>query len=118
MSKLQAFNIALRGLMELGIILALGYWGYTFGNSMMGKIIWCIGTPLMGFGFWSLVDFHQFGKNSETLRLLQELVVSGIAALALYSTGMHILGWLIVGISILHHVLVYSLGERLLKNKK
>ena len=45
--------------------------------------------PLIGFGFWGAVDFHQFGRLSEWLRLMQELVISGMAAFALYITGQH-----------------------------
>ena len=36
---LKWFNIGLRALMELGIVLALGYWGYQAGNSTAMKIL-------------------------------------------------------------------------------
>jgi hypothetical protein len=116
MRTLKWFNLALRGVMEAGIVLALGYWGYHTGENTFSKILLCIITPLIGFGFWGLIDFHRFGKFSEPLRLMQELLICGLAALALYVVGMRLDCWFMAGVSIMHHVLVYALGERLLKS--
>jgi len=33
-------------------------------------------------GFWGAVDFHQAGRLAEPLRLVQELAISGLAAVA------------------------------------
>jgi Protein of unknown function (DUF2568) len=101
--------------MEAGIIAGLAYWGLQIGESCLTKVIFCIAAPLLVFGFWGSYDFHNFGKWSEPLRLIQELVLSGIAAVALYFTGQHFLGWCLGLIAILQHLLVYLLGETLLK---
>jgi len=116
MTFFKGFNLTLRALMELGIVLAFGYWGYWFGSSFSIKIILCLVAPLIGFGFWGLVDFHQFGKLSEFLRLIQELLISGLAAVALYTTGQGIAAWILAGISIVYHILVYLDGDTLLNN--
>jgi Protein of unknown function (DUF2568) len=118
MSKLKLLNLALRGLMEFGIITAFGYWGYYIGNSMMVKILLCVSVPLVSFGFWGLVDFHQFGEIAESLRLIQELLITGLAACALFSTGAFAYGWILVVVSVIHHTLVYLLGDKLIKNRK
>ncbi len=115
MTTLKWFNVALRGIMEAGIVLALGFWGCHTGRTTTMKILLSIIIPLIGFGFWGLVDFHQFGRLSEWLRLLQELVISGLAAFALYSAGQRALCWSLFTLSIVHHALVYLSGERLLK---
>jgi hypothetical protein len=115
MSKLSWFNLSLRGIMETGIVLGLYYWGYQIGESTSTRLIFSVLIPIIGFGFWGLVDFHQFGRYSEALRLAQELIISGLAAIALYSAGAHLNGLILGGISIVHHALVYPLGERLLK---
>jgi hypothetical protein len=114
-SKLKTFNLALRGIMETGIVAGLAYWGFHTGQNTSMKILLCIGAPLLVFGFWGACDFHNFKKLSEPLRLIQELVLSGLAAIALYSSGQHFLGWTLGAISIIHHILVYLLGEALLK---
>lgn len=116
MSKiLKWFNLSLRWLIEAGILAGLGYWGYEIGGSTVIKIVLAIGVPVVGFGFWGFVDFRNMGKMSEPLRLLQELVISGLAAIALYSVGQHFFGWALGLISIIYHILVYMLGGTLLK---
>ena len=116
MSKLKWFNLALRALMEMGIVLALAYWGYQIGNNLGTKILFGIIAPLIGFGIWGTIDFHQAGNMAESLRLVEELVISGLAALALYVAGQHALGWTLGLLSIVYHMLVYVSGGRLLKN--
>ncbi len=113
---LKTINLTLRGIMETGIVLAFGYWGYHLGSSPFIKILLAIVVPLVVFGFWGMVDFHQFGRYSERLRLIQELLITFAAALVLYLCGLIVLCWVMILISIVHHVLVYASGGRLLKN--
>jgi len=109
------FNLALRGLMEFGVVVGMGYWGFHAGHNTTTKVLLGIGAPIIGFGFWGAVDFRNAGTIAEPLRLVQELAISGLAALALYSTGAHLWGVMLAFVSILHHGLVYILGDRLLK---
>ena len=51
---------------------------------------------------------------SEPLRLVQELAVSGLAAVALYIARQSALAWALGLISIAHLALVYLLGGTLL----
>ena len=92
-SKLKWLNLALRALMEAGIVLALAFWGYQTGKSTGMKILLAIIAPLIGFGVWGAIDFHQAGNMAEPFRLLEELIISGLAAFALYIAGQHALGW-------------------------
>jgi hypothetical protein len=62
LSKLKWFNLTLRALMEVGIVVALGYWGYRTGKSMSAKVSLSIGAPLLAFGFWGSVDFRQAAR--------------------------------------------------------
>jgi hypothetical protein len=105
----------LRVLMEIGVVAALAFWGVHLGGSTAAAIVLGIAAPAFGFGFWGAIDFHQAGRLAEPLRLLQELAVSLLAALALYSTGRHALGLALGGLSVIYHLLVYATGERLLK---
>ena len=115
-STLKWFNVGLRAAMELGIIVALGYWGYKTGEGGAMKILLSIGAPLICFGIWGLVDFRNAGSLAEPLRLIQELVISGLAALAWYLAGAQSMGWMLGIVSIVHHALVYALGSALLKH--
>jgi hypothetical protein len=111
----ERFNVALRALMEIGIVCGFAYWGYHVGGTLAGKAALAVATPVVGFGVWGAVDFHQAGSLAEPLRLLEELLISGLAALALYTVGAHVLGWTLAVVSVVHHALVYVLHGRLIK---
>jgi Protein of unknown function (DUF2568) len=116
-SKLKWFNLTLRAFMEAGIVAAFAYWGYQTGQTPGMKILFAIGAPILGFGIWGSVDFHQAGRMAEPLRLIEELFISGLAAVALYVAGQPLLGWALGVLSIVYHVLVYLSGGRLLKTQ-
>jgi hypothetical protein len=116
LSTFQLINLVLRVTMETGIMVAFGYWGYHIGSSTWTKILFGMGAALVGFGFWGAVDFHQAGKHAEQLRLIQELIISGLAAVAWYAAGQHALGCALALLSIVYHILVYTSGENLLKH--
>ncbi len=111
----QRLLLFLRVLIEIGVVGALAFWGVNLGGSTAAKVALGIGAPALGFGFWGAIDFHQAGRLAEPLRLAQELIVSLLAALALYGAGSHGLGAALGGLSIVYHALVYASGERLLK---
>ena len=115
--SLSRCNLALRGVMEFGIVAGLAYWGYHVGKGTLAGVSLGIAAPLMLFGFWGLVDFHEAGSMAEPLRLAQELIISGAAAVSLYTVGQHVLGWTLGLISLIHHILVYLLGGTLLKER-
>ncbi len=109
--------MALRVLIEAGIVAGLAYWGVHLGGSTAAKVALGIAAPALGFGLWGTVDFHQAGRLGEPLRLLQELTVSLLAALAWYAADRQGLGVALGALSIVYHALVYASGERLLKRR-
>jgi Protein of unknown function (DUF2568) len=115
LTPLGTVTLALRVLMEAGIVFGLAYWGAHTGGSTAARIALGILAPAIGFGFWGAVDFHQAGRFAEPLRLVQELVISGLAALALYAAGLHVLGVALAALSLVYHALVYLSGGALLK---
>jgi hypothetical protein len=117
LSRAEISRLASRVLIEIGIVLGLAYWGVHTGSSPATKAALGFGAPVLGFGFWGAVDFHQAGRFSEPLRLIQELAISGLAALALYVAGQHALGLLLALLSLAYHGLVYMQGARLLEHR-
>jgi uncharacterized protein DUF2568 len=111
----QRVLLILRALIETGVVVALAVWGVHAGGSTATKVILGLGAPALGFGLWGAVDFHQAGRLAEPLRLAQELVLTLLAALALYAAGGHRLGVALGTLSIVYHALVYASGERLLE---
>lgn len=117
MSPTLCLLLAMRVAMETGIVLGLAYWGYHTGSGVIAKVGLAIGAPILGFGFWGAVDFHQAGRAGEPMRLVQELLISGLAAAAVWSAGQALLGLLLALLSLVYHVLVYATGGRLLKSR-
>lgn len=115
MKPAELFNLALRAIMETGLVAGLAYWGFHAGTGTGSKLALGIGLPLLVFAFWGLVDFRRAGRLAEPLRLVQELALTGLAALALYAADQTAAALLLAAVSLLHHALVYALGDRLLK---
>lgn len=115
MSPSQRRNLALRVLMEVGVVAGFAYWGFHIGEGIAMKCVLGIGAPVLGFGLWGAVDFRGAGRAAEPLRLVQELAISALAALALYATGQHALGVALAALSVVYHALVYLTGEQLLQ---
>jgi hypothetical protein len=114
MTALQRVCLVLRVLVEAGVVVALVSWGVHAGDDGIGGILLGIGAAAIGFGPWSAIDFRR-AAHGELLRLIQELAISGIAALAWYAAGQHLLGLTLACVSVGYHALVYASGERLLK---
>jgi Protein of unknown function (DUF2568) len=112
---LARLNLTLRVLMETGVVAALAYWGVHTGAEVAGRILLGVSAPVVGFALWGMVDFRQTGRAAEPLRLVEELAISGLAALALFAAGRETLGVMLAALSVVYHALVYAAGERLLK---
>jgi hypothetical protein len=81
-------NLALRFLLEICALLALGYWGFHTGKSLILKIVLGIGTPLMVAIVWGM--FGSPGapvKLSASFHLLLEFIIFGLPVVALYVAG-------------------------------
>lgn len=102
--------------MEVGIIASHAYWGLHTGGTAMVKLALAVVAPALVFGFWGFVDFHQMGQSAELLRLVQELTLSFLAAVAVYAAGQRIFGCVLAVVSIVHHLIIYAVGEKLLKH--
>lgn len=112
----QKLNLTLRAVLEFGIVLAFGFWGYNLGNNEGSKLFLLLLFPIVGFGIWGAIDFHQLEKNAELYRLIEELLISFIASYGLYTIGQTVLAVSLAVLTIIYHILVYSFGERLLQN--
>lgn len=113
-SALRWFNVGLRGVMELGVVAGLASWGLRTGGSTGVKALLAVAAPAIGFGIWAAVDFRRAGRLSEPLRLVEELLISAVAAAAWYVAGQHAAALALGAASIVNHALVYALGDRLL----
>lgn len=89
---IKGANLALRFLLELCALAALGYWGFKTGAGLIPKIGLGIGAPLAAAAVWG--TFVAPGAAvARALRLLLELIIFGLAVLALCSAGHPALAW-------------------------
>ena len=115
---LSWLNVGLRGVMETLLVLGLGYLGYLMGEGKFWKIFLAILMPVVFFGIWGIVDFRRLNKYAESFRLIEEMLITLLAAAALYVYGAHFIAWALAILSVVHHSLTYLIGDRLLKPRE
>jgi hypothetical protein len=108
MEVIKTANVALRFLLELCVLVALGYWGFRTGQGLFAKIGLGIGVPLLAAVVWGL-----FGAPGspwqlhDPWHLFLEVVVFGAAAVALFAAGQRTLSIAFVGVFVLNRMLMY-----------
>ncbi len=86
-------NLALAFFLELGVLAALGYWGFQTGQGTIARIALGIGAPAVAVIVWGLFGSPQAVWHLDgVFRLILEVVFFGSAAVALFAAGQHILG--------------------------
>lgn len=92
LTTLKGVNLGLAFLLELGVLAALGYWGFTVGPNTALKFVLGLGAPALAVVVWAI-----FGapKSSTQLQgvayLVLQAVFFGGGALALVAAGQR--GW-------------------------
>lgn len=104
-------NLALRLLLELAGVLAVGYWGYHAVDGL-GSWVVAIGGPAFLVVFWALVIAP--GADVPIPPRTRELagsVVLLVAALALYAAGARAAALVLAGLIILNTLLTLVLRD-------
>src|SRR6266851_3341268 len=105
-------NLALSFLLELSVLLALGYWGFQTGQGTVAKIGLGIGAQAVTVVVWGLFGapkavWHLDGP----WRLILEVVFFGSAAVALFAAGQRVLGIAFALVFVLNSVLIHALAQ-------
>jgi hypothetical protein len=112
METIKLANLALRFLLELCALAALGYWGFKTGTSLVTKIGLGVGAPLVAAIVWGVFVAPRAPVPSPSfLRLMVELVVFGLAAAALYLAGRPNLAWALALAYAANRALIYAWGQ-------
>jgi hypothetical protein len=86
MMILKLANLALRFLLEMCALSALGYWGFRTGKILITKITLGIDAPLLAALVWgTFVAPNASVIVSGSLRLVLEFIIFGLAITALYA---------------------------------
>ncbi|EOP51376.1 hypothetical protein IKQ_03986 [Bacillus cereus VDM053] len=82
---LQAFNIALRFMLELCVLGIVGYWGFRVGTITVIKVTLAIILPVIVAIIWALFGAqHAEWEVQGILHVLLEIIVFGVGVVALY----------------------------------
>jgi hypothetical protein len=108
LTVLKNANLALAFFLELGVLVALGYWGFQMGQGTIAKIGLGIGAPLMAVVVWGLFGAPNAAWHlNGPWRLVLEVVFFGSAAVALFISGQRVLGEAFALVFVLNHALIY-----------
>jgi hypothetical protein len=110
---MKSANLALRFVLELCILFAVGLWGVQTGSTTAAKIALGLGTPLLAAAIWgSFIAPRARWRARDPLRLVLELVVFGVAAAALLAVGRPLLALLFVLAVVINELLLRAWGQR------
>lgn len=111
-STLGAVNAAVRFLLELAALVAVGYWGYSLGQTQLVKLGVGIGLPVVVAAVWAA-----FGSPAAPYRLgqpwrvLLEVLILGGAAVTLYLLDRPVLAAGFAVVAAINTVVLYVLGQ-------
>lgn len=85
---IRGLNLALRFVLELGMLIAFAYWGSRVGQTRLAHVAAAISAPAVAVLFWGLVLSPKApAKLSPTLRLVLSLPVFLVASWATNAAG-------------------------------
>lgn len=115
-------NLAIRFLLELAMLFALGYWGWVRHEGAWRYIL-VIGLPILAAFLWG--TFRKPGDTSASgkapvpvpgwSRLLLEAALFGFGAWGLFDAEAATAGWILFGITFVHYLVSYDRVAWLLK---
>ena len=108
-------NLALRFLLEIAALLAMGIWGWRQSENWTSYLL-AFGMPLIAAFIWGVFAVPDDPSRSGSapiavpgiLRLVIELCIFSFAAWALYDLGYITICWIMGGIVIIHYVISYD----------
>jgi len=107
MNMVKTLNIGLRILLELCLLEIFGYWGFNVGHNLLAKLLLGLGAPILVGIIWGV---FLAPKSSMRLdmpwSLLVELLIWGLALVALFSVGKENLALVLGLVYILNKVLM------------
>ena len=115
-------NLAVRFILEIVALVAIGYWGWTQHDGFVRYLL-AIGGPILAAVLWATFavpdDPSRSGKAPVPvpgiLRLALELAIFAFAAWALYDAGNSLLALILAAVVVVHYALSYDRIAWLLK---
>ena len=94
MDALKLLNVAVRFLLELCLLAAVGYWGFKTHSGWLLKILFGIGLPVLIAVLWGMfIAPKAIRPLSGISYLILELTLLASGSVALFASGKSTLGW-------------------------
>lgn len=107
MDALKMLNLAVRFLLELCMLAAVGYWGFKTQPTWVLKILLGIGLPVLIAVLWgTFLAPHATRPLKGASFLTLELILFSTGAFALFASGKPTLGWIYTLVLIVNKVLL------------
>ena len=109
-------NLAIRFLLEIAALTAIGVWGWQYGNETWLAYILALGLPVIAAAIWGIFNVPNDPSRSGAapiivpgiIRLAIELAFFSLATWALHNLEYTSLSWLLGSIVILHYLVSYD----------
>jgi hypothetical protein len=112
MEVLKNINLALMFVLELCMLAALGYWGFTLDQGLAVRVGVGLGAPILAAVVWGLwMAPRAANRLTEPLHLIAELIIFGLAIAALYAAGRPRLALVFGLVYVINVVLRYAWGQ-------
>ena len=106
MQVLKNLNLLLKFLLELAMLAAFGYWGFSANHAITIQIAAGLGIPLAVALLWGLLMAPRAKRRLKGFAFhALELVLFGFATLALWSTGQVEIALVFAGLYLINKVL-------------
>lgn len=86
MGPFKGILLVLRFALELGALVALGYWGFETGGSAAVDVVLGVGAPLLAAVIWGLFVSPKAKYGTPLRQAVFEAAVFGAAVLALFAS--------------------------------
>jgi len=108
MDALKSLNVAVRFLLEICVLISVGYWGFKTGSGWFFKILLGIGALLLIAIIWGTFGAPKAANHLTGFSLLAlEVIVFGSGMVALYATKNYSLAWGFGVIVIINRILMF-----------
>ena len=107
MEILKGLNLAARFLLELCVLISVGYWGFKIGSGWLLRILLGIGVPLLIAVIWGMLGAPKSTFQLQGLSLLVlEILVFGSGVAALYLARNSALTWVLALAIVINRILM------------
>lgn len=113
MNPLHGINLAMTFFLELAMLIALGYWGWHTGDTVLSRIALAVATPAAAVMLWgAMMSPKAKWRLKGGAYLALKTVLFGAAALALYAAGQPTLAIIFIVIAVINQILLFVWGGK------